>query len=144
MSKDERNKMVNKTILKYAKLTEEEKQKVKETKTNMNLDNVNEIIDSIKEKVGKKVQERNYKENFEKVVKTNIEFERGINSDQITKDDIYNYISNLTNDELIIQIKTAGAYQDSLKRNKNCNKEEYEEIVRNIEKMNLHKAQMKG
>lgn len=144
MSKEERNKMVNKTILKYAKLTEEEKQKVKETKTNMNLDNVNEIIDSIKEKVGKKVQERNYKENFEKLVKTNIEYERGINSDKITKHDIDNYISNLTNDELIIQIKTAGVYQDSLKRNENCNKKEYEEIVKNIEKMNLHKAQMKG
>ena len=144
MTEEERKNIVEKTMLKHTKLTEEEKERKKGQKTGMNLDNVNEIIDVMKEKTGKKIDIQNYKNNFEQIIKDNIQNNKKSNDDNITREEIDEYIGNLTREELITQIKIAGSYQNSLKRDKSCSKEEYKEIIKNIEKMNYHKAQMKG
>ena len=110
----------------------------------MTLDNINQIIDAMNEDRKNKIDGQNYKNNFENVIKQKIEIESGSSRENITKAEIDDYISNITSEELIRNIKTAGAYRSSLKRDKNYDKEEYKKIVSDIEKINYHKAQMKG
>jgi len=131
-------------MLRNASISEEETEKINDKKTKMSLDNVNEIIDEMQEKTRSKMNGQNYKDNFERIIKQSIENEYGINNDEISKKEIDNYISNITTEELITHIKTAGAYKNSMKRDKNSNKSEYTQITNDIEKLNYHKAQMKG
>lgn len=144
MSEEERKELIRKSMLRNATISEEETEKINDKKTKMKLDNVNEIIDQMQEKTRSKMNGQNYKDNFERVIKQSIESEYGISEDEISKKQIDNYISNITTDELITHIKTAGAYKNSMKRDKNSNKSEYTQILNDIEKLNYHKAQMKG
>lgn len=149
MSNKERSELMKKAMFKSTKLTDEVQKeknmnKIKSNKTNMGLQNVNEIIDVMKETSKLPINEREYKNNVEKLIRKNISKKEKIGLEQIESSDIDKYIAGLSNKELIRIIKIAGAEENSLTQNRNANKPEYDKLVSDIKKLRQHKVQLKG
>ena len=144
MNEEDKKKMVKNLMSNNIEIADHEKDTIAKSKTNMDINKVNSVIEQMKENSHKKIQVQNYKNNFESRIKDLIEKDERIERNNITVDNMNDYISNMTNEELVREIKTAGTYKDSFKRDKNINKAEYQEIVQNIQKLKYYKAQMKG
>lgn len=147
MNDDERSTMMKKAMFKSTNLTDkvyEEKKTIDSNKTNMNLKNVNEIIDTIKEASKLSIDTKVYKKNFEELVKNNIVQRENIPIENIKQANVDSYIANLSNKELVRMIKIAGAEEGSLIPNKNSYKPEYDKLVTELKMLRAHQVQLKG
>lgn len=150
MSNEEKKQLMKQAMLKATKskldLKEEksEKERLEKKKSNMKLNNVEEIIDLIEATNNVAINNTNYKKNFEHLIKTNIAKERKVSIEQVSASEVDKYIRKLTNKELIRNIKIAGANEDSFIRHEDTDKQEYSELINDIRKLRYHKAQLKG
>ena len=147
LSDDQKKQMLKKSMFKATELTDkaiDNSEEVKDRKSNLRLDNVDDIINIMKESSKLPINTKQYKKNFKELIIADIAKKDGISPKQVNKDAIDSYISNLTNKELIRQIRIAGAEQGSLRSNKNANKKEYEQLIEDIRKAKYHSVRLKG
>ncbi len=147
MDTEEKRKLLKQQMFNSTKLTdkaEEKSKQVKKQKSNMSLQNVKEIIDTMSETTSLPINKMGYKRNFEDLIKNNIAEKEAINLKDITQQDIDKYIKNMSNSDLIFSIKSAGGYEGSMRKNKNASKPEFAKLVEDLEKVRYHKSQLKG
>ena len=50
----------------------------------------------------------------------------------------------MSNEDFIQKMREVGSKENSIKRHRSATKQEYAELIKNIEKLRYHKEQMKG
>lgn len=144
MDKEEREEMIQEAMYRSIEINEEVKKEMKKEKSEMGLEDVETIIEKMKKEIDSKIEQDNYKENFESIIRENIEKEWEMRGEDIDSHHVDEYIAELTNEQLVDAIRLAGADRTSFRRDKLSQKEEYKDLVDNIERLNYYKAKMKG
>lgn len=147
MNVEDKKKLIKQQMLNTMKLTEfaeNAKEKLEEQNTNMTLDNVGQIIDTINETTELKINKVQYKKNFEEIIKSQIATEENIDVKSVTKEQINEHIKNITNKELAHQIQVAGGREGSMRKNRNVQKDEFMELAAELTKVRIHRAELRG
>lgn len=147
MNIEDKKKLVKQQMLNSMKLTESAekiKEELEEENSNLSLENVEKIIDTIDETTELKINKVQYKKNFEEVIKSKIATEENIDVKSVTKEQINEHIKNITNKELAHQIQVAGGREGSMRKNRNVQKDEFMELAAELTKVRIHRAELRG
>lgn len=113
-------------------------------KTQMNLDNVTEIIDDISKEIGKMIKTEELINNFIDLIKAQISIQTGVNTEDVSDIDVDKHIYNQSNSELIKNIKEASMLNTSVVDEELRRKSEYQKLLEDIEKSKYYESKMKG
>ena len=147
MNIEDKKKLVKQQMLNSMKLTESAekiKEELEEENSNLSLENVEKIIDTIDETTELKINKVQYKKNFEEVIKSKIATEENIDVKSVIKEQINEHIKNITNKELAHQIQVAGGREGSMRKNRNVQKDEFMELAAELTKVRIHRAELRG
>lgn len=144
LDESEKAKIIREAVYQSIVMPEGDKKLLKKKKTGMKLKEVDEIIDKLAENKKVGLDKKAYKANFKNQVAEEVATTKKKKKKDITDKQLDDYISKLTTEELIQKIRTVGTMEDSLRRDKATNKEEYSDLVSYIREYRYHKEQKKG
>ena len=149
MSIADKEKIINDSLYKSIQRTEKRKEndkwirKDKVEQTQMNLTNVNSIIDNIAKDTGRINTER-FKDNFKELMTSQIALTSGIHPTMVTDNQINTYISTMTHDQLITNLKTVSTLNSSVVDNNLHRKAEYQTLLDIVQQSKDAENKMKG
>ncbi len=144
MNDSEKQKIIKNAIYSSITVPKSERSNLKGKNTGMNMKDINEIIDKIAEEKTVSMERENCRGNFEVYIKENIAKQKNKEVKDVTKEEIDDHVSKLTNEKLVDYITEVGTYEDSIKRDENATKVEYSDLVESIKELRYHQESMKG
>ena len=120
------------------------KDRLKKEKTKIGLKEANDIIDKLSQEKNVSIETNNFKNNFKDAITEEVSNKKKKNKQDVKDNELDEYISNLSNEDLIQKMREVGSKENSIKRHESVTKQEYAGLTKSIEKLRYHKEQMKG
>lgn len=144
MTEADKEKVMKEAVYASITIPKKDQDNLKKLKTGMNLENVNEVIDKISKDKKVSLEQDAYKENFKNYITEEVATSKKKKKEDVNENEINEYISGLSNEELIQKIRIVGTNESSIKRHEAIGKQEYAKLTNDIRNLRYHKEQMKG
>lgn len=144
LDNEQKEKIAKNALYSSIKLSKNNKDILKKTKTKIGLKEANNVIDKLSQEKNISIETNNFKDNFKETIIEEVSNKTKKNKQDIKNNELDEYISNLSNEDFIQKMREVGSKENSIKRHRSATKQEYAELIKNIEKLRYHKEQMKG